>query len=195
MLATASAAQAVSILVGNLEAGGKIETQGRITFQAREPFGGEVRVICNKTMIGRLNAVATGTLTLGGNVAGTVESVLTSSCEGGLARTNLIEPRTPVRLSWLSVNAAEATLAGLAANFLLEIGGGASNCLYEALIQGTGRTEARGLITELELRYVRLLREATRLGGLFCPRSADIRMIGRLRVTVPSVGVSVTLLP
>jgi hypothetical protein len=192
LLGLSSAAVASTIEVTNLGAETlNVETQGRITFTSPA-----ATIICDKTMIGRLEPRATGTLGLGGNRAGEIGEIRLNNCRGGTARS-LNTLANPVRLSWVRVtNGGVVELAGSNARFLIEAI--FVSCLYTAEMVGRASPETGGLYRErLELR---LLREG--VGGTivadpnnssFCPKAEEVEMRGSLTVTRPTVGVGVSL--
>jgi hypothetical protein len=166
-----------------------IETQGSITFTANTIIG-QFNIVCNKTMRGHLEGRASGTLVLEGNVAGVIGEVRLSGCSGGTADARLITLADPVRLSWLRVEARRVELAGNRARFLIEIAG-LGACLYTALLRASATPEVRGKITEIELTLVSII-ETRRLSGI-CPGASEVTMRGRLRITLPVGGVTVSL--
>ena len=204
MSAPMTAAQAATITVEGVESEAReeelnVSVQGVITFQAREPFGGISEVICNKTMNGHISRVTIGTLVLGGNAAGIISEVIVGGCRGGTAEARAITRAAPVRLSWISIepvraNGRRVELDGTEAKFLISVAGGLSECSYNALLVGRANAGAGDIFREnLELTFVRLNGAPVRLGGIFCPETNAIRMIGRLTIIKPAAVIRVRL--
>jgi hypothetical protein len=131
------------------EPGGVIELRGRFTIEA-PTFG--VNVTCDKTMRGAINAIAEGTLTLGGNNAGTITDIRFANCVGGTLSSE-VEVNRPVRLAWVRVEARQIELTGLDLQLRLGMG-----CAYRILFELIGRDlTSTSRFERLSLRYVRLL--------------------------------------
>jgi hypothetical protein len=168
-----------------------IETQGSITFEA--PF---IRVVCEKTISGKINARTEGTLGLPrGNEAGIIRDVRLAEarCRGGTATSliRLADATSWVNLWWVRAEPAplraesRATLAGTRARFRIEALG--LRCLYTADLTGEG---AGIRITRISLR---LLGAVTLVEGPeSCPRSG-ITINGALTLTKPAAGIEVIL--
>lgn len=189
LLSVTSVAGAATIEVLNLGAEVlNFETQGTIEFSATEPIA--IRVICNKTMNGRLNRRFEGTLGLLTNDAGVISEIRLANCEGARV-TALNNERNPVQLSALRVpatlNGGDVEIAGNRAEFQLVIGG-IFTCLVRAELKSIARTTEARLYRNLTLE---LLSETSIVGRGTCPRRA--RMRGTLTVTKPSVGIGVIL--
>jgi hypothetical protein len=198
-LLIAQGAAASTITVGNLENENlpNIEAHGRMTF--RYTGFGEIEVICNKTIRGRLFRSAAGELLLGSNNAGFVNEVRLANCTGsGTAEATLVELGNEVqnnttRLSWTHVTEhIESQMAGLDARVSVEIPSFATTCLDTVLIRIRSIAETNGRYVTLELELVRIL-SARVVRGLTCPGTGEVRMIGTDTITRPAGGVTLRL--
>lgn len=186
LLGLSGAATAATIDVTNLGAGLNVEVQGRIEF-----ISPVATIICDKTMIGRLNARVEGTLGLTTNNAGIIGDIRLANCRGGRATALVDLAGREVRLSWVNVrNRSTVTLGGSNARFLIEAIG--VRCLYTAEMIGTANPEVRGLYRErLELALLGVTEDGS--NSIFCPDEEDVDMRGSLTVTRPNIGIGVSL--
>lgn len=189
LLSIASLAGADTINILNLrEEVLNFETQGEIEFIATEPLS--IRVICDKTMNGRLNRIIGGTLGLLRNEAGVISDIRLAGCEGAQV-TPLNNERTPIQLSVLGaptmLNGGNVEIAGNRAEFQLVIAR-VFVCLVRAELTATSRSFERLLYRVLNLR---LLSETSIVGRGTCP--TRVRMSGSLMVTKPSEGIGAIL--
>ena len=195
LLGAISSAGASTIEILNIEAGEQnIEKQGRITFEASTILG-EIRIVCNKTMRGRLKSRIVGELGLLRNEAGILE-IRMSSCTGAEGFVALNTLARPAKISIIEaprrLNGEEVPFRKGINEFEFQLRVLGIECLYRAEFRSTdSRTEPRALYTRLRLELL-TERSITRVSGSsFCPTT--MRLTGELVITKPSVGIGVIL--